>query len=212
MRSSYIILLSALLLSACQTQQSSFSSSAPETASNDTYVYSYPMNRRMARFYTKFHASLPSSAPASPLVEEQAPAEIAEALTPLATTVLYVEEFGPSLPLPMIAESQPELAPVLASNETETAAFSSDSRIDSDELGTVRGAFSPTDFNLSSGNILNGTNAHNNVSNSITGANSISDDALNVTGVGTVIQNSGNNVVIQSAFAITVELVAAPAP
>ena len=66
----------------------------------------------------------------------------------------------------------------------------------SEDLGKVRGTFA-SDANL---NILDAISAYNQNSNSVTGSNVVSSDAFtNTSGLVSVIQNSGNNVIIQSA-------------
>ena len=71
--------------------------------------------------------------------------------------------------------------------------------VSDEQLGKVRGAFAPnaSQANL---NLLEGIASHNSVLNSVTGENRISAGSFQGTsGLVNVIQNTGNNTVIQSA-------------
>ncbi len=85
---------------------------------------------------------------------------------------------------------------------TDEESLSLASVVNDAELDTYRGTFN--NITLLSSNLsasLQGNNASNNVS----GANSISEGALsNVAGLTSVIQNSGNNVIIQQATTVNV--------
>lgn len=73
-----------------------------------------------------------------------------------------------------------------------------------EELGEIRGTFSPNQANL---NLLEGIAAHNSILNSVNGGNVISQGTFEGTsGLVNVIQNSGNGVVIQSAMIVNLNL------
>ncbi len=77
------------------------------------------------------------------------------------------------------------------------------SAVTNDELSTFRGGFGSTILNSSMLATLQGNQAVNTVS----GENSIADGALNnVSGLTNIIQNSGNNVIIQSSFQVNVNI------
>lgn len=76
--------------------------------------------------------------------------------------------------------------------------------LNSEELGTIRGTFTPNQANL---NLLEAIAAHNNNSNSVTGDNVISGETFNDTGgVVSIIQNTGNNTIIQNATIVNLNL------
>jgi len=76
------------------------------------------------------------------------------------------------------------------------------------ELEQNRGAGASDVFNLSN---LSATLSNNSASNTTSGNNNISSGALaGVNGIASVIQNSGNNVVIQSSTIVNVTFDAAP--
>lgn len=76
--------------------------------------------------------------------------------------------------------------------------------LDSVALGKQRGG---TDPGTLSNMKLNGVVANNNASNLTTGNNTISDGAFaGINGVPLVVQNSGNNVLIQSATILNVQV------
>lgn len=77
-------------------------------------------------------------------------------------------------------------------------------RVDADALAKQRGG---TDPGTLSDMKLNGVVANNSASNLSTGSNAITDGAFaGVNGVPLVVQNSGNNVLIQSATIINVQV------
>lgn len=76
--------------------------------------------------------------------------------------------------------------------------------VDLDALAKQRGG---TDVGPLSDMKLNGVVSDNRASNLVTGSNAISDGALSgASGVPMVVQNSGNNVLIQNATIINVQL------
>lgn len=76
--------------------------------------------------------------------------------------------------------------------------------VDLDALARQRGGTDPGPVSVMK---LNGVVANNSASNLSTGANYITDGALaGVSGVPLVVQNSGNNVLIQSATIINVQV------
>ena len=79
------------------------------------------------------------------------------------------------------------------------------SKVNDSELTTVRGAFSPDTFDWAA---LTANSRNNTLSgNSVTGANFVTDSAFNgAAGLVNVIQNSGNNVIIQSATIVNLTL------
>lgn len=93
------------------------------------------------------------------------------------------------------ASAEEMYGPLMQEEETGFASAMSD-----DELSDSRGMYSPVlSTNMSA--LLNGNSA----SNTVSGANSISNGALNnVAGLTSIIQNSGNNVIIQSSFQVNV--------
>lgn len=82
-------------------------------------------------------------------------------------------------------------------NTFETASMSSE------DLDENRGAYSP-----SSASYLLANSTNNSVNNSVTGGNVISEGAFNSSsGLVNVIQNSGNNVLIQSSTVVNVQMI-----
>ncbi|MEQ1706184.1 MAG: hypothetical protein ABL867_09475 [Rickettsiales bacterium] len=87
-------------------------------------------------------------------------------------------------------------------SEDEGDGFETASSMSTEDLDESRGAFSPT-----STSYLMGTSSNNTVNNSVTGGNVISEGAFNSnSGLVNVIQNSGNNVLIQSSTIVNVEM------
>lgn len=78
------------------------------------------------------------------------------------------------------------------------------SAVNDSELDNSRGAFVPNVINFNS---LSATNTNNSIVGGITGNNVIANSAFNSTsGLVNVIQNSGNNVIIQSATTVNMTL------
>ncbi len=77
--------------------------------------------------------------------------------------------------------------------------------LDGLELDDIRGAFTPSQANL---NLLSGNSAYNKIfGNSVTGVNVINEGSFEGTsGLVNIIQNSGNNALIQSATIINLNL------
>jgi hypothetical protein len=95
------------------------------------------------------------------------------------------------------------LLPAFQANAAEEIAFSSPP-LAARELGEIRGAFSPSEVSL---NLLDAVSAHNRSDNSVTGSNTIDSDAFtNSHGLVNLIQNSGNNVIIQSATIVNLKM------
>lgn len=87
-------------------------------------------------------------------------------------------------------------------NEGSENTFETASIVSAEDLEENRGAFSPVNTSY-----LMATSSNNSVTNSVTGDNIISDDAFsNSSGLVNIIQNSGNNVLIQSSTIVNVEM------
>ena len=79
--------------------------------------------------------------------------------------------------------------------------------VDSGELDQLRGGESTVDNDVLIGGLVEGNSADNVVS----GANAINDGAFaNASGINTVIQNTGNNVLIQNGMVVNLQFVAPP--
>ena len=86
--------------------------------------------------------------------------------------------------------------------ENDDSTFESASLVSTEDMEENRGAFSPVNTSY-----LLGTSSNNSVTNSITGGNVIADGAFDSSsGLVNVIQNSGNNVLIQSSTIVNVEM------
>ena len=80
--------------------------------------------------------------------------------------------------------------------------------IDMDDLERFRGGHSEVDNDV----LINGTVENNTAENVSTGSNAISDGAFaGSAGINTVIQNTGNNVLIQNGMVVNIQYVA-PTP
>ena len=89
-----------------------------------------------------------------------------------------------------------------AKPEDEGDEFVTANSMSSEDLQDSRGAFSP-----SNSSILQANSSNNSVNNSVTGGNTISEGAFNSnSGLVNVIQNSGNNVLIQSSTIVNVQM------
>lgn len=89
-----------------------------------------------------------------------------------------------------------------AKSEDEGDEFEIASSMSSEDLADSRGAFSP-----SNSSVLQANSSNNSVNNSVTGGNVISEGAFNSnSGLVNVIQNSGNNVLIQSSTIVNVQM------
>lgn len=104
------------------------------------------------------------------------------------------------------AKSQPAIAHILAYQAAkQTSEFTDTAALDSQELGAIRGAFAPSDSGILG--LLDAINAHNNSSNSVTGSNIVNSSAFtNNSGLVSIVQNSGNNVIIQNATLVNLQL------
>jgi hypothetical protein len=81
--------------------------------------------------------------------------------------------------------------------------------IDAAALERLRGGESTVDNDV----LIDGTVEGNTADHIVSGANAISDGAFaNANGINTVIQNSGNNVLIQNGMVVNVQFVAPPSP
>ena len=89
-----------------------------------------------------------------------------------------------------------------ANTESDDSTFESASLVSTEDMEENRGAFSPVNTSY-----LLGTSSNNSVTNSVTGGNVIADGAFDSSsGLVNVIQNSGNNVLIQSSTIVNVEM------
>lgn len=113
-----------------------------------------------------------------------------------------------------MAQAQPEpVQPIEPVNQAELVATKENDleiamgdSITNGELAENRGTggFDPTDVNL---NLLDAVNAHNTANGSVTGNNVINASAFqNTSGLVNLIQNSGNNVIIQSATIVNLNM------
>ena len=79
--------------------------------------------------------------------------------------------------------------------------------VDEELLDEARGAFTPDLFNLNNA-VLTGESSGNSVVGGVTGSNSIDSNSFtNTQGLVNVIQNSGNNVVIQSQTIVNMTMI-----
>lgn len=82
--------------------------------------------------------------------------------------------------------------------------FSLNQAVSESALGNQRGMFSP---GVDIGELMNATSTGNSVYSSFTGTNNMGADAFsNVSGIVNVIQNVGNNVTIQNAVIVNLNL------
>lgn len=80
--------------------------------------------------------------------------------------------------------------------------------VDSDSLERLRGGLGGVDNKV----LIEGTVSGNTAEQTVSGSNSISDGAFaNAAGINTVIQNTGNNVLIQNGMVVNLQFVA-PVP
>ena len=85
-----------------------------------------------------------------------------------------------------------------------TQTFSLDQAVSESALGNQRGMFAP---GVDIGELMNATSTGNTVYSSFTGTNNVGADAFsNVSGIVNVIQNVGNNVIIQNAVIVNLNL------
>lgn len=83
------------------------------------------------------------------------------------------------------------------------------SPIDALDLEGLRGGESSVENEV----LLDGTVTGNTADNIVSGSNSVSDGAFaNATGISTVIQNTGSNVLIQNGMVVNVQFVAPVGP
>lgn len=81
--------------------------------------------------------------------------------------------------------------------------------VDSSYLADLRGGEATVDNEV----LIDGTVDGNTADHVVSGSNVISDGAFtNATGISTVIQNSGSNVLIQNGMVVNVQFVAPPGP
>jgi hypothetical protein len=81
--------------------------------------------------------------------------------------------------------------------------------VDSSDLADLRGGEATVDNEV----LIDGTVDGNTADHVVSGSNVISDGAFtNATGISTVIQNSGSNVLIQNGMVVNVQFVAPPGP
>lgn len=100
------------------------------------------------------------------------------------------------------AYSGETLADTVSDDSISEDIFGSDTLVSYEELDENRGTFDPV-----SSNYMFGTNYGNTANNTVSGSNYISDGSFNgASGVVSVIQNSGNNVLIQSSMIVNVEM------
>ena len=82
------------------------------------------------------------------------------------------------------------------------------SAVDADSLERLRGGLGGVDNKV----LIEGTVSGNTAEQTVSGSNSISDGAFaNAAGINTVIQNTGNNVLIQNGMVVNIQFVA-PVP
>lgn len=84
-------------------------------------------------------------------------------------------------------------------SNTGTDSFSSSALMDNNDLASSRGGDTKTILNISS---INGSVEGNTVNGGTTGDNMISEGSLGFNGIGTVFQNTGNNVLLQSSTVV----------
>lgn len=89
----------------------------------------------------------------------------------------------------------------------EEFSFSSEAVVDESILDEARGTFTPDLFNLNNA-VLTGESSGNSVVGGVTGSNFIDGGSFtNTQGLVNVIQNSGNNVVIQSQTIVNMTMI-----
>ena len=98
--------------------------------------------------------------------------------------------------------------PDLGSSVPTTRRNGIGSAVDSDSLERLRGGLGGVDNKV----LIEGTVSGNTAEQTVSGSNSISDGAFaNAAGINTVIQNTGNNVLIQNGMVVNIQFVA-PVP
>jgi hypothetical protein len=101
-------------------------------------------------------------------------------------------------------------APASIASDTAAPSFKSDfsNTLSDRDLDSNRGTFAPGVYNLSN---LTAVMYGNSANNTVSGNNNIGDGAFSgLNGLATVIQNSGNNVVIQSSTVLNVTFDSTP--
>ncbi len=94
----------------------------------------------------------------------------------------------------------------MASASSDNTGFTSEA-VDENLLDDARGAFTPDLFNLNNA-VLTGESSGNSVVGGVTGSNNIAGGSFtNTQGLVNVIQNSGNNVVIQSQTIVNMTMI-----
>lgn len=144
-------------------------------------------------------STLPQEELAQP-TEEQSVSNIPDAeLQPEETLEVASEEVASEIVDVASAENTENNT---ENNEGGEDTFETASVVSTEDLEENRGAFSPVNTSY-----LMATSSNNSVTNSVTGDNVIADGAFNnSSGLVNIIQNSGNNVLIQSSTIVNVEM------
>jgi hypothetical protein len=102
-----------------------------------------------------------------------------------------------------------ETSPPASTDEEASSVIAIGTSIDVAELDQLRGGKSTIDNNV----LLDGTVEGNTADHVVSGSNAISDGAFsNASGINTVIQNTGSNVLIQNGMVVNVQFVAPVGP
>ncbi len=119
-----------------------------------------------------------------------------------ATWLRYAENYGPALPLPSILEGSPSSVSMTLATNME---FFNAQTLQDDNLNEMRGAFAAETLGVS---ILEAAAVQNTINgDSITGYNRLQNEAFqNSSGVISVIQNTGNNVIIQNSTIVNLHM------
>lgn len=178
MRFSALILFSSFMLAACQA-------ASPVSGPSAFRSHKFPA--------PSFHVSAPS--PVEP-----------EVIMATAAPVISVQMINLApLPAPEVTAAQEDILEIADAFTPIPASYEGfGEAVSGEELGEVRGTFAPDQGILG---LLDAINANNNSTGSVTGNNVVSSAALtNNSGLVSIVQNSGNNVIIQNATLVNLSL------